>query len=270
MSKVIFCKLTEAKYNSLSSRDDGTMYFLTDKGVIMVGGKSYSGNAGSGGGHEVKTAASYSLPQVSDGDVVYFKPSSAGTVVLPSGCSRFTRFRFVLDLTESDLTVTLPSGISWIGTDSMTGGTAPSVPAYGTYFFEFEYVNTPTSSSDSIGWIGKYIGFIPCEHTDVPGGFSTEVTLNTLFTQEYIDSLATGTTVKVIPQVAASGRSWDVDFGTKEIYLDCSGYADSVNINCSGFTCVDDSSKLWKVTGVVHPWITMLNETASLLTIQED
>lgn len=41
MSRISFCKLTEAEYNSLSSPDPGTVFFLTDSKKIILGGNTY-------------------------------------------------------------------------------------------------------------------------------------------------------------------------------------------------------------------------------------
>lgn len=38
MDKVGFCKLTAAQYDALDSKDDSTIYFLTDSKIVVLGG----------------------------------------------------------------------------------------------------------------------------------------------------------------------------------------------------------------------------------------
>ena len=41
MSKVNFCKLTAAQYDSLENKDADTIYFLTDSKIIVLGSEKY-------------------------------------------------------------------------------------------------------------------------------------------------------------------------------------------------------------------------------------
>lgn len=41
MDKVGFCKLTAAQYDALDSKDDSTIYFLTDSKIVVLGGSKY-------------------------------------------------------------------------------------------------------------------------------------------------------------------------------------------------------------------------------------
>lgn len=41
MSKVSFFRVTQAQYEQLSTKNQNAIYFLTDKGIIYMGGKAY-------------------------------------------------------------------------------------------------------------------------------------------------------------------------------------------------------------------------------------
>ena len=102
---------------------------------------------------------------------------------------------------------------------------------------------------------------------DPPAGLSA--TTDQLFVQTYLNGLADGATVQVIPAAHSQGRMFSLNVGSKSVILDFSAYTGSVSISCSGFTPQAPlGSKKWTVTGSISPWIQ--TESLTAITIAED
>ena len=90
-------------------------------------------------------------------------------------------------------------------------------------------------------------------------------TTDQLFAQAYLDGLADGATVRVIPAAHSQGRTFSLNLGAKSVYMDFSAYT-TASVNCTGF--VSQGNKVWKVSGSISPWIQ--TETLTTITISED